>query len=225
MKKLLLIALLMASIGALAQSERLTDFGGIVSAEAEVALGGPFGMSVEEELRFDHNYTQFDRWLNSVGVDYTCLHNRMNIGLTADYIRRHNDRGYYENRGRLGLHVTYTEEFRRFKFQVRSKAMATFFDERTGEHRITPRLYWRNRFKVTYQPLNSRFKYALSAELFWLTNDPKKGGIDNLRTVLSVDYRLSRHYYLSAFARMDNDLQVKKPVDRFYIGLTFKAKY
>ena len=215
----------MASIGALAQSERLTDFGGIVSAEAEVALGGPFGMSVEEELRFDHNYTQFDRWLNSIGVDYTCLHNRMNIGLTADYIRRHNDRGYYENRGRLGLHVTYTEEFRRFKFQVRSKAMATFFDERTGEHRINPRLYWRNRIKVTYQPLNSRFKYALSAELFWLTNDPKKGGIDNLRTVLSVDYRLSRHYYLSAFARMDNDLQVKKPVDRFYIGLTFKAKY
>ena len=225
MKKLLLIALLMASIGALAQSERLTDFGGIVSAEAEVALGGPFGMSVEEELRFDHNYTQFDRWLNSIGVDYTCLHNRMNIGLTADYIRRHNDRGYYENRGRLGLHVTYTEEFRRFKFQVRSKAMATFFDERTGEHRINPRLYWRNRFKVTYQPLNSRFKYALSAELFWLTNDPKKGGINNLRTVLSVDYRLSRHYYLSAFARMDNDLQVKKLVDRFYIGLTFKAKY
>ena len=225
MRKLIIIVLLFLSVGAFAQSERLTDFGGIVSAEAEVALGGPFGMSVEEELRFDHNYTQFDRWLNSVGVDYTCLHNRMNIGLTADYIRRHNDRGYYENRGRLGLHVTYTEEFRRFKFQVRSKAMATFFDERTGEHRINPRLYWRNRIKVTYQPLNSRFKYALSAELFWLTNDPKKGGIDNLRTVLSVDYRLSRHYYLSAFARMDNDLQMKKPVDRFYLGLTFKAKY
>ena len=225
MKRLIFILFLLGSYGAFAQSERLTDFGGIVSAEAEVALGGPFGMSVEEELRFDHNCTQFDRWLNSVGVDYTCLHNRMNIGLTADYIRRHNDRGYYENRGRLGLHVTYTEEFRRFKFQVRSKAMATFFDERTGEHRINPRLYWRNRFKVTYQPLNSRFKYALSAELFWLTNDPKKGGIDNLRTVLSVDYRLSRHYYLSAFARMDNDLQMKKPVNRFYIGLTFKAKY
>ena len=143
----------------------------------------------------------------------------------GDYIRRHNDRGYYENRVRLGLQVTYTEEYRRFKFQVRSKAMATFFDERTGEHRVNPRLYWRNRLKVTYQPMNSRFKYALSTELFWLTNDPKKGGLDNLRTVLSVDYRLSRRYYLSAFARMDNDLWVNEPVDRFYFGLTFKAKY
>lgn len=225
MKRLLTIVLLLLSVGVFAQSERSTDFGGIVSAEAEVGLGGPFGLSVEEELRFENNCTQFDRWLNSVGVDYTCLHNRMNIGLTADYIRRHNDRGYYENRGRLGLQVTYTEDWRRFRFQVRSKAVGTFFDERTGEHRVNPRLYWRNRLKVTYQPMNSRFKYALSTELFWLTNDPKKGGIDNLRTVLSVDYRLARQYSLSAFVRMDNDLQVKEPVDRFFLGLTFKAKY
>ena len=225
MKRLFTIVLLLFSVGVFAQSERSTDFGGIVSAEAEVGLGGPFGLSVEEELRFENNCTQFDRWLNSVGVDYTCLHNRMNIGLTADYIRRHNDRGYYENRGRLGLQVTYTEDWRRFRFQVRSKAIGTFFDERTGEHRVNPRLYWRNRLKVTYQPMNSRFKYALSTELFWLTNDPKKGGIDNLRTVLSVDYRLARQYSLSAFVRMDNDLQVKEPVDRFFLGLTFKAKY
>ena len=225
MKRLLTIVLLLFSVGVFAQSERSTDFGGIVSAEAEVGLGGPFGLSVEEELRFENNCTQFDRWLNSVGVDYTCLHNRMNIGLTADYIRRHNDRGYYENRGRLGLQVTYTEDWRRFRFQVRSKAIGTFFDERTGEHRVNPRLYWRNRLKVTYQPMNSRFKYAFSTELFWLTNDPKKGGIDNLRTVFSVDYRLARQYTLSAFVRMDNDLQVKEPVDRFFLGLTFKAKY
>ena len=225
MKRLLTIVLLLLSVGVFAQSERSTDFGCIVSAEAEVGLDGPFGLSVEEELRFENNCTQFDRWLNSVGVDYTCLHNRMNIGLTADYIRRHNDRGYYENRGRLGLQVTYTEDWRRFRFQVRSKAIGTFFDERTGEHRVNPRLYWRNRLKVTYQPMNSRFKYALSTELFWLTNDPKKGGIDNLRTVFSVDYRLARQYTLSAFVRMDNDLQVKEPVDRFFLGLTFKAKY
>lgn len=225
MKRLLLIVLLSFSVGAFAQSERATDFGGIVSAEAEAGLSGPFALSAEEELRFDHNCTQFDRWLNSVGVNYNCLHNRMNIGVTADYIRRHNDKGYYENRGRLGLQVTYTEEWRRFKFQLRSKALATFFDERTGEHRVNPRLYWRNRLKATYQYPNSRFRYALSTELFWLTNDPQGSYLDNLRTVLSVDYRLSRRYYLSAFARMDNDLQVKEPVDRFYIGLTFKAKY
>ena len=225
MRRLLIIVLFLVSAEAFSQSERTTDFGGIVSAEGEIGLRGPWGMSVEEELRFDHNFTQFDRWLNSVGVDYTCLHNRMNIGLTADYIRRHNDRGYFENRGRVGLQVTYTEEFRRFKFQLRSKAIGTFFDESTGEHRVNPRIYWRNRFKVTYQRPNSRFKYSLSSELFWLTNDPCGSYVDNIRTVFAVDCRLARQYSLSAFARMDNDLQVKEPVDRFYFGLTLKAKY
>ena len=225
MRKLIIIVLLFLSAGVFAQSARTTDFGGIASGELSVGLGGPWGLSVEEELRFDHNFTQFDRWLNSVGVDYACLHNRMNIGLTADYIRRHNDRGYFENRGRVGMQVTYTEEFRRFKFQVRSKAMATFFDERTGEHRVNPRLYWRNRAKVTYQYPNSRFKYSFLAELFWLTNDPRGSYLDNIRTVLSVDYRLARRYSLAAFIRMDNDLQVKEPMDRFYFGLTVKGKY
>lgn len=224
-KWLIIVLLLPMSVMGLAQSERTTDFGGIVSAEASVALPANFGLSVEEELRFNNDFSQFDRWLNSVGVDYTCWHNRMNIGLTADYIRRHNDKGYFENRGRLGVQVTYSEEYRRFKFTVRSKVLGTFFDERTGDHRVNPRIYWRNRLKVTYQPMNSRWKYALSTELFWLTNDPKKGGVDNLRTVLSVDYRLSRRHYISAFARVDNELGVKAPVDLFYVGLTFKAKY
>ena len=224
-KWLIIVLLLPMSVMGLAQSERTTDFGGIVSAEASVALPANFGLSAEEELRFNNDFSQFDRWLNSVGVDYTCWHNRMNIGLTADYIRRHNDKGYFENRGRLGVQVTYFEEYRRFKFTVRSKVLGTFFDERTGDHRVNPRIYWRNRLKVTYQPMNSRWKYALSTELFWLTNDPKKGGIDNLRTVLSVDYRLSRRHYISAFARVDNELGVKAPVDLFYVGLTFKAKY
>ena len=216
---------MLVSAVAFAQSGRTTDFGGIVSADAEVGLGGPFGLSVEEELRMDHNFTQFDRWLNSVGVDYSCLHNRMSIGLTADYIRRHNDHGYYENRGRIGLQVTYTEDYRRFKFQGRSKVIGTFFDERTGEHRLNPRLYWRNRLKVTYQRPNSRFKYSISAELFWLVNDPRGSYVYNSRTVFAVDYRLERRDFLSVFARMDNDLQVKEPVDRFYFGVALKAKY
>ena len=149
----------------------------------------------------------------------------MKFGLTGDYIRRTNDKGYYENRYRLGTQLTYTETYRHFKFSLRTKLLSTFFDERTSEHRVNPKLYWRNRLQATYQMPNSRFKYALSAELFWLTNDPKGSFVDNLRTVASVEYRLTRRHYLTAFARMDNDLQVKEPVDRFYFGLVFKMKY
>ena len=222
---LFILTFLSLSVVTLAQSERKTDVGGILSAEFSMDLPANFGLSVEEELRFDHNCTQLDRWLNSVGVDYTFWHNRMKFGLTGDYIRRANDKGYYENRYRLGTQLTYTETYHHFKFSLRTKLLSTFFDERTGEHRVNPKLYWRNRLQATYQMPNSRFKYALSVELFWLTNNPKGSFVDNLRTVASVEYRLTRRHYLTAFARMDNDLQVKEPVDRFYFGLVFKMKY
>ena len=225
-QRLWLIALLLCSaVLASAQSERMTDFGGIVSAEFSTDLGKSFGLSVEEELRFDHNCTQFNRWLNSVGVDYTFPRNRLKLGLNADYIRRRNTVGYFENRWRFGVQLTYSESLYHFKFSGRTKLLSTFFDERTGEHFVNPRLYWRNRLQVSYQEPNSRFKYALSAELFWLLNDPRGSIIDHLRTVATVEYRLSRHHYLAAFARMDNDLQVKEPIDRFYLGLNFRMKY
>ena len=212
-------------MGVAAQSVRTTDFGGIVSSEAAVSLGGSWGITMEEELRFQNDFAHFDRWLNSLGVDYLCLHNRMNVGLSADYIRRNNKNRYYENRTRLGMQVTYTETYRHLRFAFRSKALATFYDGQTAVHRINPRIYWRNRMKVVWQPMNSRWKYALSMEVFWHVNNPQGSCVDNLRTVVSVDYRLARRYSLSAFARMDNEIQVKEPVDRLYLGLTFKAKY
>lgn len=226
MKRLfaILLLLLTFAVACFAQSGRSTDFGAIASAELSAGLGNDFSLSVEEELRFENNCAQFDRWLNSVGAEYGFLRKRMKAGLAFDYIRRFNEDGYFENRGRIVGHLTYTETVQRFKFSLRTKLATTFFDEQTGEHRVNPKMYWRNRLQVSYQMPNSRFKYALSTELFWLVNDPKNCIVDNIRTVASVDYRLTRRQYLSAFVRMENEIQVKKPVDRFYLGLTYKVK-
>ncbi|MCQ2321068.1 MAG: DUF2490 domain-containing protein [Bacteroidales bacterium] len=226
MKRLLLtVALVMLSVWSFGQSERTKDFGAIASAEISVGVARNVDLSIEEEFRLDNNCTQFDRWLNSFGVDYTFLRGRMKLGVMGDYIRRFNDDRYFENRYRAGVQLTYSETYRRFKFSFRTKLLSTFRDEATGDYRVNPKLYWRNRLQVSYQMPNSRFKYSVSTELHWLVNDPKNNIVDNLRTVAAVDYRLTRRQYLSVFVRMDNDLQVKEPVDRFYLGVTYKLKY
>ena len=220
-----LSALLLLLAGSVfAQSERSTDFGAVVGAKYQSPSFGKFTIGVEEELRFDNNCTQFDRWLNEVSVTYLCLHNRMRLGLAGGAVRRYNDKGYYENRARVGLDVTYAETVRRFKLSFRSRVMASFRDERIANYRVNPKLFWRNRFQVAYQIPNSRFKYALSTELRCLMNDPKRRMFDNLRSVLTVNYRLTRHQSLSAFLRMDHDLQIKNPKDRYYLGLTYHYK-
>ena len=219
-----LALLLSMTLSSFAQSERSTDFGVILDAKYDGPLVGNLDIGVEEELRFDHNCTQLDRWLNEVSLEYPFLHNRMHVGVIGVVIRRHNDKGYFENRARVGIDVTYAETYRRFKFTVRSRVMSTFRDESVGDYRVNPKIYWRNRFQAAYQMPNSRFKYTLSAELHWLLNDPKASVIDNIRTVFTVDYRLSRRQTLSLSARLDNDIQVKEPVDRFYLGFTYHYK-
>lgn len=225
-KSLLLLILLVAmSLPMLAQSERSVDFGAIIGAKFDAEVVGKLAIEVEEELRFDHNCTQFDRWLNSVALEYPFLHNRMHVGISGGIIRRYNDRHFYENRYRVGIDVTYAETWRRFKFSFRSRLMTTFRDETVGDYRVNPKMYWRNRFQVAYQMPNSRFRYELSTEFHWLINDPKASVIDNIRTVFTVDYRLSRQEHLEFSVRMDNDIQVKEPVDRFYLGFTYHYKH
>lgn len=222
---ILSVFLLLAAGLSFAQSGRTSDFGAILSAKYDADLVGKFAVEVEEELRFDHNCTQFDRWLNSVTIEYPFLHNRMHVGLSGGAIRRYNDRHFFENRARLGLDVTYAETWRRFKFSYRSRLMTTFRDESVGDYRVNPKMYWRNRFQVAYQMPNSRFRYLFSTELHWLVNDPKASVVDNIRTVFTIDYRLSRRQHLGFSARLDNDIQVKEPVDRFYLGFTYHLKY
>ena len=212
-------------MSAVAQSERTSDLGAIVGAKYETPLAGDLALQVEEELRFEGwNGAHLDRWLNELTVEYPFLHHRMHVGLSGGAIRRYNDHGYYENRARVGLDVTYAETVRRFKLSYRSRLMATFRDETVADYRINPKLYWRHRLQATYQLPGSRFKYTLSTELHWLLNDPKHRTVDNLRTVLTVNYRLTRRQSVSAFLRMDNDLNVVQPIDRFYLGLTYQYK-
>ena len=159
---ILSVLLLLAAGLSFAQSGRTSDFGAILSAKYDADLVGKFAVEVEEELRFDHNCTQFDRWLNSVTIEYPFLHNRMHVGLSGGAIRRYNDRHFFENRARLGLDVTYAETWRRFKFSYRSRLMTTFRDESVGDYRVNPKMYWRNRFQVAYQMPNSRFRYLFT---------------------------------------------------------------
>ena len=228
---LLLVALMAASLTAVAQSGRITDLGAIVGVNYAAEVMNKVELELEEEVRFE-NYqgTHFDRWLSELSLETPMpirgLGNRLSGGCHLGYARQYDDKGYYDNRLRYGVTLTYRETVRRFRFSYRSRLMFTYRDERMGDYRVNPKWYWRHKLQATYQMPNSRFKYALSMELFLrLRENPEDVFFDQMRTVLSVNYRIARRQSISGFVRMDNDLQVKKPTDCFYLGLTYHLKY
>lgn len=213
-----------------AQNGRGTVVGGIAGMDFSTEIARDIELKVEEELRFgNYEGVHLERWLNEVSLEAPMgipgLGNRLHFGGFLGYVRHDDDKGYYDNRLRCGVEASYRESVRRWKLAVRSRLMFTYRDERTGDYSVNPKWYWRNRFQASYQRQNSRWKYALSAELFLrLRQDPSETFIDHIRTTASVDYRLSRRQSLELAVRMDNEIQVKEPLDRFYLGITYHIK-
>jgi hypothetical protein len=227
---IVLVALFALSLPIWGQSERITDVGAIVEAKASAAMGDT-ELEVEEELRFaSYDGFHLDRWLTSLTLErpvpFPWLGKRLHVGIHADYVRHYDDHHYYDNRWRTGLFASYYENVRRFKFSYRTRVMLTYRDERTGDYRVNPKWCWRNKLQAVYQRPNSRFKYTLSTECFMrLRAQARESFIDQWRTTFAVNYRLTRQQSISVFARMDNDLQVKKPFDTFYLGLSYNHSF
>ena len=224
------LILLALSLASFAQSERSTDFGGIVGMDYSTEIGNDLELKMEEELRFgNYGGVHLERWLNELSLEAPMkmpgLGNRLHFGCLLGYVRHYDDNGYYDNRLRYGVDVSYRESLRRLKLAYRTRLMFTYRDERTGDYTVNPKWYWRNKLQASYQMPNSRYKYGLSVELFCrLRNNPSETFIDHIRTTVSVDYRLTRRQSLSLAARMDNEIQVKKPMDHFYLGLNYHFK-
>ncbi|MBR4391197.1 MAG: DUF2490 domain-containing protein [Bacteroidales bacterium] len=224
----LLLAMTMTSF---AQSGRNKDFGAIAGMDYTVEPWDDVELELEEELRFE-NYGGFhlERWLSEVSVETPVqlpyMGNRLRMGANLGYVRHHDDKGYFDNRLRFGVNFSYSETVRRLKLSYRTRMMFTYRDERTGDYRVNPKWYWRHKFQAVYQMPGSRYKYTLSSEFFLrLREDSSETFIDHLRTTFSVSYRLTRRQSISGFVRMDNELQVKEPFDRFYLGLSYHLKY
>lgn len=225
------VLILALSLSSWAQSPRVTDIGAIVEAQGNTMVWDFAELQVEEELRFE-NYGGFhlDRWLTSLSLESPLpirgLAKRLHAGIHADYVRHYDDHGYYDNRLRTGVYLSYSETVRRFKLTCRTRLMMTHRDERTGDYTVNPRWCWRNKFQASYQQPGSRFKYSLATEFFMrIRARSSETFIDQWRTTFSVNYRLTRQQSVSTFLRMDNDLQVKKPFDVFYLGLTYNHDF
>ena len=201
-----------------------TDFGGILEIDFEKKLKKSFEISFEEEIKFDHCLTQYDRFKSVVNANYILLNKHIKAGISFEYIYKMNDEKIFQNRYRINANIGYYEKIKQFRFNYRIKFQNTFKDELRGEYRVNPEMYLRNRIELGYSFIKKPVKLALSTEFFLRVNNPGQNIIDNVRTVLSADYRLKKQHTLTFFIRADNEIQVNNPENIYYLGIIYKLK-
>ena len=71
----------------------------------------------------------------------------------------------------------------------------------------------------TYE--NSSIIYYVSEEFWWRLYKPGDNIIDQLRSVIGVQYIFNKRHSMDVFFRADNEVQVKNPENVFSVGITY----
>ena len=199
------------------------EAGAIIGVEYEkkVLKGLHFGL--DGQLRFNQNFTNFDRLRIGAGLDYSFWKKRLKVGAAGFYLL--GDKGnYFEHRGRIQGTLAYTERIQQFKIGVRARVQSTFYDERRGDHKFNPKTYFRGRLQFEYDFFGKPLKIFASTEFFLRLYKKDNCFIDNFRTIAGIEYRLTQGSSLTFSFRSENEIQMKNPENIYYfcIGYNFK---
>lgn len=196
------------------------ETGGIVGADYEMKILKGWHWGAETEFRFDNNFTHFDRFEVGVGTDYTCWKKRIKIGVSYTYLNYHED-DFFESRHRITGALTLAEKWGGCKLSYRAAFQSTFRNEKRGDYTFNPKTYMRNRITFAYTIPQKPVKIHVSEEFWWRLYHPGHNIIDNLRTVLGVEYAINKHHTLDFYLRSDNEIQVSNPKHILYAGINY----
>lgn len=198
------------------------ETGGVLGVGYELKIMKGWHLYAEGDVRFDANFTHYARGKVGVGTDYTFWKKRLKVGVEYDFLNYHDrEDQLFDNRHRIKGFVTVAPKFGAWKVGWRCMAQTTFRDERRGDYKFNPKTYLRNRLSVAWSIPQTRLKLHLSEEFWWRLYKPGDNIIDQLRSVVGIEYKINKHHSLDFFLRSDNEVQVKNPENVLYVGVAY----
>lgn len=221
--KLKRITILLCCIALSATCLRAQSFetGAFLGMEYDVKILKGWHFNAETELRFDHNFTHYDRWKIAVGTDYTFWKKHLKVAAAYSFMNYQSDEGLFDWRHRITGSLTFSQKIGIAKLSYRAAFQSTFRDESRGDYRFNPKTYMRNRLQCTFSIPGKPVKLYVSEEFWWRLYHPGKNIIDELRTTAGVKYEVRKHHTLDFHLRLSNEVQVKNPKHKLMIGFSY----
>jgi len=209
------ICFLWISLTAFAQEN---DFGSWFSVELSGKLTKNLSAEFEEEIRLFQNMGKIDRLLTSPGINYKISKFlKTGVGYAWIYGNDLNDE-VWRNRHRFYGYVQGKAELGRFTFSLRERFQTTFYKEKKQQYRN----YLRSKLEVDYDIRGFKGEPYLAAEMHNRLNNPDGNRIENLRYTLGMQYPFSKKLAIDGFLRLNQDINVKNPVNMFIVGACLK---
>jgi hypothetical protein len=209
------------------------DFGIWSNIEVKKNIGDKFGLNGEFELRTRDNSSKVSRYSAGIGAEYD-IFKFLEAGIAYKFIYFYDSKYTdYQPRNRFILYLQGKQKLGRFTFSLRERIQTTSKDEsgriksngNIDTYKINPELYWRNRIKVEYDIPSSRLTPYLSAESFYLLNNPEGNCFDDIRLILSFSYKINKHNRIELYTMYDHDISIDDPAERYVLGFGYSFSF
>ncbi len=226
---IIIIVLIVAFTKAAAQS---TEHG----IWSEIGLTKQFGkldVSLSGEIRNSDFLSQVTRYGIGLDVSYN-IFKPVTIGLSYNYYNFYDSEfNDYQPRQRYNLFIQGEQKFGRFSVSLRERFQRTIKDERgrvteTGlidNYKVNPEYAWRNRLKLKYNIPNFPVTPAFSVESFYQLNNPDGNKFDQVRYILSLNYKFSKSQRIEIYGLFDQEIDVDNPVNRSVLGVGYYISF
>lgn len=209
-----------------------TDFGVWTSIGAAKKFN-KFNIETEGCFRSKSNSEQIDRLSFQIDGSYN-IFKPLKVGASYEYMY-YNDTKYsdFQNRHRLSLFLQGKQKLGRFSFSLTERVQVTTKDEsdrikssgKIDTYRIDPAWTWRSKIKVAYNIPKTPLTPSLSAEAYYILNDPDGNTFYKLRYTLALSYKFERNHAIEIFGLIDKEINTTDPVTTYITGLGYNYSF
>jgi hypothetical protein len=225
MKKTNLLLIVLIVLGGLISKNiqaQENDYGTWLTFDVSKKLSKKFNLEFEEEVRVFKQFSEINRFGTSIGVSYSFNKNlKGETGYTWIYHHDVND-SFWDNRHRYYMQLTGKVEIKRWALSLKEKFQSTYIDKDIKGFDYSPENYLRSRLQLAWDVKNSPLVPYASAEMHYQLNNPDGNKIDNMRYTLGLEFPLIKKLDMDSFLKLDQEMNVKKPVTLYIIGINLK---
>lgn len=201
-----------------------SDYGTWLEVKLSKEISEKLAIGVDEEVRIFHQFREINRLATSVEADYNFFKFlKGTAGYTWIYRHDVND-SFWENRHRYYLQLTGKLNMNRIAFSLRERFQSTYINKDVKGFDYSPENYLRSRIQVAWDVPNSKLQPYASAEMIYQLNNPEGNLVDNWRFTAGTRFPLAKKLQLDTYLRLNQEINVKNPVDLYLIGVTLDWK-
>lgn len=184
----------------------------------------------ETELRTIYYTRLIERWSLGVNADYS-LFKQLKVGVGYQFMNKL-DQKYlnYSIRNRFNLGATGKLKLADFSFTLRERIQMTQKDDSKriqddgtiDTYSVNPEWSWRNRLAMAYNIPHFKVTPSFSVESFYQLNNPDGNTFDNMRYVLSFDYKINKHNNIEIYGVINSNLESDDATGKYILGVSYK---